>query len=70
MKNINNNDSIVYGIMKVGSKGQVAIPKDLREELAIKQGDQLLVARRPGEKGFVVIKVETMDELVLNFKSV
>jgi len=69
-KDKKNESSIIYGIIKVGTKGQVAIPKDLRDDLDIKQGDQLLVARRPEGKGFIVVKAEMLDELVLNLNDI
>jgi AbrB family looped-hinge helix DNA binding protein len=36
-------------IIKVSEKGQIAIPADIREELKIKKGEELLLARK-GDK--------------------
>jgi len=69
-KNKDVKKTIAYGIIKVGSKGQVAIPKDLRDELEIEQGDQLIVVKRSEEKGFYVLKTEMLDELVLKFSEI
>ncbi len=36
-------------IVKVSSKGQIIIPKDVRERLGVKTGEKLLVLSRDGE---------------------
>lgn len=36
-------------MVKVSSKGQIIIPKDLRERLGVKTGEKLLVLSRNGE---------------------
>ncbi len=55
---------IVYGVVTVTSKGQISIPADLRADLNIKEGDQLLVLRRMDGAGIVLIKLDKMDELM------
>ena len=55
---------IVYGVVTVTSKGQISIPADLRHDLGIREGDQLLVLRRGDDAGLVLIKIEKMDELM------
>ncbi len=55
---------IVYGVVTVTSKGQISIPADLRADLNIKEGDQLLVLRRRDDAGLVLIKLDRMDELM------
>ncbi len=55
---------IVYGVVTVTSKGQISIPADLRADLGIKEGDQLLVLRRRDDSGFVLIKLDRMDDLM------
>ncbi len=55
---------MVYGVVTVSSKGQVSIPADLRRDLEIKEGDQLLVLRRSDDAGLVLIKLDRMDELM------
>ncbi|HDI74147.1 MAG TPA: AbrB/MazE/SpoVT family DNA-binding domain-containing protein [Candidatus Korarchaeota archaeon] len=55
---------IVYGVVTVSSKGQISIPADLRHDLGIKEGDQLLVLRRKDDAGLVLVKIEYMDELM------
>ncbi len=57
-------ERIVYGVVTVSSKGQISIPSDLRRDLGIKEGDQLLVLRRKDNAGLVLIKLDMMDELM------
>lgn len=40
-------DKKLYGTATVGSKGQVVIPSDARDELGIKPGDRLYVVGSP-----------------------
>lgn len=40
-------DKKLYGTATVGTKGQVVIPADAREELGIKTGDRLYVVGTP-----------------------
>ena len=52
---------------KLSSKGQVVIPKEIRERLGLKPGTQFVVL---GERGAVILKtisapaIEQFDELV------
>jgi len=55
---------IVYGVVTVSEKGQIAIPVDTRRDLDIKTGDKLLVLKRRDEAGLTLIKLDKMDELM------
>ena len=55
---------IVYGIVTVSEKGQIAIPVDARRDLDIKTGDKLIVLKRKDEAGITLIKLDRMDELM------
>ena len=55
---------IVYGIVTVSEKGQIAIPVDARRDLDIKPGDKLIVLKRKDEGGITLIKLDMMDELM------
>ncbi len=57
-------ERIVYGVVTVSSKGQISIPADLRRDLGIREGDQLLVLRRKDNSGLVLIKLDKMDKLM------
>ncbi len=54
----------LYGTATVGTKGQVVIPADAREELGIEAGDRLYVVGAT-EKGWVgFIKEDQLREMV------
>jgi len=55
---------IVYGVVTVSEKGQIAIPVDARRDLNIKTGDKLIVLKRKDEAGLTLIKLERIDELM------
>ena len=57
-------EQIVYGVAKVSNKGQIIIPVDLRNELAIKQGDQLVVTKARDGEGILLLKLEVLDEIL------
>ena len=55
---------IVYGVITVSDKGQIAIPVDLREDLDVHSGDKLFALKRTDDAGITLIKLEKMDELM------
>jgi AbrB family looped-hinge helix DNA binding protein len=55
---------IVYGVVTVSDKGQIAIPVDLREDLEVHSGDKLLVLKRTDDAGITLIRLEKMDDLM------
>jgi AbrB family looped-hinge helix DNA binding protein len=60
-------DRKLYGTATVGTKGQIVIPADAREEMGIKSGDRLYVIGKP-DGGFVgLLKEETLEALVQQF---
>lgn len=54
----------LFGTATVGTKGQVVIPADAREELDIKAGDRLYVVGVPKKKMLGFIKEEQLRELL------
>lgn len=54
----------LYGTATVGTKGQVVIPADAREELGIKSGDRLYVVGSEKGKFVGFIKEEQLREIV------
>ena len=54
----------LYGTATVGSKGQVVIPADAREELNIQPGDRLYVLGSMHGNGIVLLKEEMLEEIV------
>jgi len=56
------------GICKVGEKGQIVIPKEIRNMFDINPGDSLIVLCDK-EKGIAILKadvIETLTDKVLN----
>lgn len=54
----------LYGSATVGSKGQVVIPADAREELGIRSGDRLYVVGSPDMKWVGLIQEEQLRDLI------
>ncbi|TAL33670.1 MAG: AbrB/MazE/SpoVT family DNA-binding domain-containing protein [Spirochaetes bacterium] len=54
----------VYGVGKVSPKGQIVIPADLRAELGINTGDQLVIAKSKSGEGIVLLKVQVLNRLL------
>ena len=56
------NGKYIFGVVKVGDRGQIVIPKEAREVYGIKAGDSLLVL---GDmKGMAVIKTEIFQDKI------
>ena len=56
------NGKYLFGICKVGEKGQIVIPKDAREVFGIKSGDSLVVFGDVN-KGLAVVKAEVFNSV-------
>lgn len=54
----------LYGTATIGSKGQVVIPADAREELDLKPGDRLYVVSSMNASGVVFLKEEKLERMV------
>ncbi len=50
------------GISKVGEKGQIVIPKDVREMFGIAPGDSLIVLADT-DKGIALLKSEVFEDI-------
>lgn len=57
-----NNGKYIFGVVKVGDKGQIVIPRDARKKYDIKPGDALLILG--DEKGMALIKTQVFDSFV------
>lgn len=53
----------IFGVVRVGDKGQIVIPKDARKLFDIKTGDALLVLG-DRSKGLALVKTQIFDEVV------
>jgi len=54
----------IYGVVTVGERGQIVIPKEARDHFDIKPGDKLVVASDI-RKGIALAKASVMKELAL-----
>ena len=59
----NNKGKQMFGVVKVGDKGQIVIPKEARKLFDIKTGDALLVLG-DRSKGLALVKTQIFDEVV------
>lgn len=57
-----NNGKYLFGVVKVGDKGQIVIPKDARKQYDIKPGDSLMLVG--DNNGMALIKTEVFQTLV------
>ena len=56
------NDKYIFGVVKVGERGQIVIPKEAREVYGIKAGDSLLVLG--DSKGMAILKTEIFQDKI------
>lgn len=59
---VTDNGKYIFGVVKVGDRGQIVIPKEAREVYGIKAGDNLLVLG--DTKGMAVIKTEIFQDKI------
>ncbi|MCR5759839.1 MAG: AbrB/MazE/SpoVT family DNA-binding domain-containing protein [Bacteroidales bacterium] len=52
----------IFGVVKVGDKGQIVIPKEARKVYDIKPGDALLMLG--DQKGIALIKTEVFQSVI------
>ena len=52
----------IFGVVKVGDRGQIVIPKDARELYGIKAGDSLLILG--DKKGMAILKTEVLQDKI------
>ena len=56
------NGKFIFGVVKVGERGQIVIPKEAREQYDIKAGDSLMVLG--DEKGIAMLKTEVFQNII------
>lgn len=59
----NDKDKQIFGVVRIGDKGQIVIPKEAREVFGLKPGDSLLVLGDK-TKGIALVKTKIFDEVV------
>ena len=52
----------IFGIVKVGDKGQIVIPKDARKIYGIEPGDTLMLLG--DQKGMAMLKTEIFQQAI------
>jgi AbrB family looped-hinge helix DNA binding protein len=52
----------IFGVVKVGDKGQIVIPKDARKQYNIQPGDALLLLG--DQKGMALLKTEIFQQAI------
>ncbi|MCR5407822.1 MAG: AbrB/MazE/SpoVT family DNA-binding domain-containing protein [Bacteroidales bacterium] len=52
----------IFGVVKVGDKGQIVIPKEARKVYDVKPGDALLMLG--DQKGMALIKTEVFQAVI------
>ena len=52
----------IFGVVKVGDKGQIVIPKDARKIYGIEPGDALLLLG--DQKGMALLKTEVFQSAI------
>lgn len=57
-------DKKLYGTATVGTKGQIVIPADAREELGIQPGDRLYVINAVHGAGIMLLKEEMLQSFI------
>lgn len=59
---VEDNGKYIFGVVKVGERGQIVIPKEAREVYGIKAGDSLLVLG--DSKGMAILKTEIFQDKI------
>ena len=52
----------IFGVVKVGDKGQIVIPKDARKVYGIKPGDALMMLG--DQRGIALLKTEIFQAVI------
>ena len=52
----------IFGVVKVGDKGQIVIPRDARKQYDIKPGDSLMLIG--DQNGMALVKTEIFQSIV------
>lgn len=60
----------IEAVLSIDSKGQILLPKELREKAGLKAGDRLVAISGCDEKGeiccFILVKAKMLDEEIRN----
>ena len=70
---VKNQGKYIFGMVKVGEKGQIVIPKEARKVFDINPGDSMIVLGDISQGGLALMKSDVMMEFisdVMNAKEV
>lgn len=56
------NGKYIFGVVKVGERGHIVIPKEVREQYEIKAGDSLMVLG--DQRGIALLKTEVFQSII------
>ena len=56
------NGKYIFGVVKVGERGQIVIPKEARDLYGIKAGDNLLVLG--DQRGMALLKTQVFHDVI------
>ena len=56
------NGKYLFGVVKVGERGQIVIPKEAREQYGIKAGDSMMVLG--DQRGIAMLKTEVFQSII------
>ena len=59
---VEDNGKYIFGVVKMGERGQIVIPKEAREQYGIKAGDSLMVLG--DDKGIAMLKTEVFQNIL------
>lgn len=57
-----------YGSATMSAKGQVVIPAEARTALGLEQNEKLLVMSAPFHNGIVLVKADSLDDMMQGFQ--
>lgn len=50
-----------YGSATIGTKGQIVVPAEAREELKMTEGEKVVILKSPHHSGLLVLKAEFLE---------
>lgn len=56
-------DKYIFGVCKVGEKGQIVIPAEARKVFSIQPGDSVLVLG-DAKKGIAIVKTDIIESIL------
>ncbi len=60
----------ICGVVKVGERGQIVIPKETREHFGIKAGDSLFVTASKEKNKLIIFKAKDAKEFSEHIKEI